>query len=96
MLDFCPEATPGTPTSGQKLMMTSSFIIRLNLGFVCVCVDILTQWNEIRHVVLLTPHNRPTTQIIPYFALETVFWTKHLFLVFLGFLSRYRSQRPEI
>ena len=96
MLDFCPEATPGTPTSGQKLMMTSSFIIRLNLGFVCVCVDILTQWNEIRHVVLLTPHNRPTTQIIPYFVLETVFWAKHLFLVFLGFLSRYRSQRSEI
>ena len=85
MLDFCPEATPGTPTSGQKLMMTSSFIIRLNLGFVCVCVDILTQWNEIRHVVLLTPHNRPTTQIIPYFALETVFLGKTPILSIFGF-----------
>ena len=85
MLDFCPEATPGTPTSGQKLMMTSSFIIRLNLGFVCVCVDILTQWNEIRHVVLLTPHNRPTTQIIPYFALETVFLDKTPIFSIFGF-----------
>ena len=96
MLDFCPEATPGTPTSGQKLMMTSSFIMRLNLSFVCVCVDILMLWNEIGHVVLLTPHYWPTTQIIPYFALEIIFWGKHLFLVFLGFLSRYWSQRPEI